>query len=138
MSYVVSRNITESLWSTSVQGCLNQMKPGPWSSGSWRAHISSTSAAYLYVLIFVLILSLMIGIRASLSAIRAKWRKVTSPPAIKWTLSTLFWLPMGICFTEMGYTLKTISGRSMQVRFLVLGLSDKIGHEELMFWCFTS
>ncbi|KAK7695489.1 hypothetical protein QCA50_000125 [Cerrena zonata] len=59
-------------------------------------------------------MSRLAALRSSWSSLRTRWRQATSPPPIKWTLFTLFWLPMGICFTDMGYTVKTVTGRSMQ------------------------
>jgi hypothetical protein len=37
---------------------------------------------------------------------------------LKWMLSTLYWLPLGIMFDQHLYTIKYVSGRSMQVRIL--------------------
>ena len=42
----------------------------------------------------------------------------------RWTLSTLVWLPIGITFTDIFYTVKTVSGRSMQVQYSLMYLQS--------------
>lgn len=45
------------------------------------------------------------------------WRRVKDyHPISRWTLTTLVWLPLGITFTELFYTVKSVSGKSMKVR----------------------
>ncbi|TCD67673.1 Arginyl-tRNA--protein transferase 1 [Steccherinum ochraceum] len=49
------------------------------------------------------------------SLLRQTWGRAKDyHPVARWTLSTLVWLPIGIVFTETFYTVKTVSGRSMQ------------------------
>ena len=40
------------------------------------------------------------------------WKKFLQ----RWPLSALYWLPTGIAFNQYMYTLKIITGSSMQVR----------------------
>jgi hypothetical protein len=50
----------------------------------------------------------------------AAWRTFGSltakHPSVKTALSALVWLPTAIVFTNYGYTVKSVRGRSMQVR----------------------
>ncbi|PCH41273.1 LexA/Signal peptidase [Wolfiporia cocos MD-104 SS10] len=48
-------------------------------------------------------------------ALRTSWHDFMSTHrSLKWTLSTLIWLPTAITFTQYFYTVKSIKGRSMQ------------------------
>ena len=37
-------------------------------------------------------------------------------PRLRWFLSALVWLPLGLFVTEYGFNVKSVKGRSMQVR----------------------
>ncbi|KAH9850698.1 LexA/Signal peptidase [Lenzites betulinus] len=55
------------------------------------------------------------GVRSNLSSARNSWRAfLEQRRAIKWTLSVLVWLPLGIFVTEYGANIKAVAGRSMQ------------------------
>lgn len=55
--------------------------------------------------------------RTCFHRVRQLWSShSTSNPALKWSQTILFWLPTGIVFTKYGYTMKLVTGRSMQVR----------------------
>ncbi|KAH8106111.1 LexA/Signal peptidase [Cristinia sonorae] len=50
-----------------------------------------------------------------ISTLMRAWTKAKDyHPLSRWTLSTLIWLPIGITFTELFFTIRTVSGRSMQ------------------------
>lgn len=44
------------------------------------------------------------------------WRKFVASHPVKWSLSALYWIPSGIVFTKYFYTVKLVTGTSMQVR----------------------
>lgn len=53
--------------------------------------------------------------RTCFHRVRQLWSShSTSNPALKWSQTILFWLPTGIVFTKYGYTMKLVTGRSMQ------------------------
>ncbi|KAI0650633.1 LexA/Signal peptidase [Trametes meyenii] len=55
------------------------------------------------------------GVRASLASARRSYRAfLHERPTLKWTLSALAWLPLGIFVTEYGANVKAVRGRSMQ------------------------
>jgi len=41
---------------------------------------------------------------------------VRDRPPLKWTFRVLYWSPLYMAFVHYGYTIKYVSGRSMQVR----------------------
>ena len=59
--------------------------------------------------------------RKTWTHIRRSWRTFwEANHTLKRALYPLVWLPTGIVFTELFYTVKIVSGRSMQVSFPVL------------------
>ena len=60
----------------------------------------------------------------ALRAFRARWAVfrdarrafVEQRPLLKWTLVTVSWLPLGLFITDYVVNIKTVRGRSMQVR----------------------
>lgn len=57
----------------------------------------------------------MSAFRKGMSTLRQSWKKVkTTHPRFAWTLSAMVRLPTGIAFNEYFYSLKFVSGRSMQ------------------------
>lgn len=42
--------------------------------------------------------------------------RLNQQPRLRWFLSALVWLPLGLFVTEYGFNLKSVKGRSMQVR----------------------
>ncbi|KAI0082576.1 LexA/Signal peptidase [Panus rudis PR-1116 ss-1] len=63
----------------------------------------------------------------SFSTFRAK---LFSKPIVRRTASALVWLPIGIVFTEYGYNIKVVSGRSMQP---TLNPDDSISKDIVVF-----
>lgn len=63
---------------------------------------------------------------ARLSRIREHFRAskhyVRDRPPLKWTFRALCWSPLCVAFVHYGYTVKYVSGRSMQVRINSVGL----------------
>ena len=56
-------------------------------------------------------------VRGRWTALRASGREyVQQRPRLRWTLFALSWLPLGIFVTEYGFNIKSVRGRSMQVR----------------------
>ncbi|KAI0776002.1 LexA/Signal peptidase [Trametes elegans] len=54
-------------------------------------------------------------VRTGLAALRQSYRSaMDGHAALKWTLSALAWLPLGIFVTEYGLNVKAVRGRSMQ------------------------
>lgn len=54
-------------------------------------------------------------------------RYVRDSPPLKWTFRAFYWSPLGVAFVHYGYTVKYVSGRSMQVHvktFVLLSSSD--------------
>ena len=47
---------------------------------------------------------------------RASKQYVRGSPPLKWTFRALYWSPLCMAFVHYGYTVKYVSGRSMQVR----------------------
>lgn len=47
---------------------------------------------------------------------KASKRYVRDIPPLKWTFRVLYWSPLYMAFVNYGYTIKYVSGRSMQVR----------------------
>ncbi|KAI0832537.1 LexA/Signal peptidase [Trametes gibbosa] len=55
------------------------------------------------------------GVRASLSSTRKSWHAfLEQQSTLRWTLSVLVWLPLGIFVAEYGANVKAVRGRSMQ------------------------
>lgn len=55
-------------------------------------------------------------LRTRMAGLRQAWKKTREThPRLAWTLSSLVWLPTGIAFTQYFYSLRLVSGRSMQV-----------------------
>ncbi|KAI0774382.1 LexA/Signal peptidase [Fomes fomentarius] len=58
----------------------------------------------------------------SLRAFRSQWRTIRlssrdyvhQRPPLRWTLSALYWLPLGLFVTEYAFNIKSVKGRSMQ------------------------
>ena len=46
----------------------------------------------------------------------ASRRYVRDRPPLRWTLRALYWSPLCMAFVHYGYTVKYVSGKSMQVR----------------------
>jgi hypothetical protein len=44
------------------------------------------------------------------------WKNVSKQPLVRRVQSTLLWLPTLAVFTQVGYTLRAVTGNSMQVR----------------------
>ena len=47
---------------------------------------------------------------------RASKQYVRDRPPLRWTFRVLYWSPLYMAFVHYGYTIKYVSGRSMQVR----------------------
>ena len=58
-------------------------------------------------------MKLLRGARSAYASCRAFVQK---RPAVKFTLSALVWLPLASAVIEYGVSVKTVRGRSMQVR----------------------
>ena len=59
-------------------------------------------------------------VRGRWTALRASGREyVQQRPRLRWTLLALSWLPLGIFVTEYGFNIKSVRGRSMQVRVIL-------------------
>lgn len=48
--------------------------------------------------------------------LKASKRSVREIPPLKWAFRALYWSPLCMAFVHYGYTIKYVSGRSMQVR----------------------
>ena len=48
--------------------------------------------------------------------LKASKRSVREIPPLKWAFHALYWSPLCMAFVHYGYTIKYVSGRSMQVR----------------------
>jgi len=44
------------------------------------------------------------------------WKNVSRQPLVRRVRSTLLWLPTLAVFTQVGYTIRSVTGNSMQVR----------------------
>ena len=44
------------------------------------------------------------------------WKTVSRQPLVRRVQSTLLWFPTLIVFTQVGYTIRAVTGNSMQVR----------------------
>ena len=52
----------------------------------------------------------------SSSGPHSSWKNRSNNPALRWVWSTLFWLPTLTVFTQVGCTIRAVTGDSMQVR----------------------
>lgn len=52
---------------------------------------------------------------------KASKQCVRDRPPLKWAFRALYWSPLCIAFVHYGYTVKYVSGRSMQVRVKSIG-----------------
>lgn len=48
--------------------------------------------------------------------LKASKQYVRDRPPLKWTFRALYWSPLYMAFVHYGYSIKYVSGRSMQVR----------------------
>lgn len=48
--------------------------------------------------------------------LKASKKYVRDRPPLKWTFRALYWSPLYMAFVHYGYTIKYVSGKSMQVR----------------------
>ncbi len=68
------------------------------------------------------------ALRSQCRTIRQSSREyVHQRPPLRWTLSALYWLPLGLFVTEYAFNIKSVKGRSMQVASYTLLCSAEAG-----------
>ncbi|KAI0091930.1 LexA/Signal peptidase [Irpex rosettiformis] len=57
----------------------------------------------------------MFRFRAALGSLRGSWAYLSKKyPRVRWSIGALYWLPVGMAFTEFGGKVMLVTGRSMQ------------------------